>query len=513
MQTKSEISLKHNHTLSKKSLNKLYVFFIDIKNNCRRNFQQFLNEEPNYVESWMQAYNEALRSEDDALTFEFISKIQNIAISHYCEMDQSEKLKELTTKGNKFGLRGMFKTDELTGGNIPFLNYNTTIEGLQALMDYWEKEQKYPTHRLIISRISDEFFIRPMQEDGITKLYYCTLQSSTIVREEIYNKVKHLNRIVEALEDPNYKLRIHSDPQFLEQQLSAESIDFTVALKQNIQSAIDYYEKTIPSAKTLKQKIKAIVQLCQTIDQNHIWNDGNVRTAYILMNYLLLRNKLPLSILSNANQLDCLSKEQLEYDVIAGQDRFLKLFRGKLEAYQVKEEEECMYGKQSMGLEDVDISQYVDKKTLETFMHELSKNVNQIDSSYYIDKAFYKLLDTLAHEKKLTPEMINKLSALYESREMDVLFQEASVQKGCDALLTFLFEHQGKLNINSLRKNAEDKRAEDLSKGNVNKPAMDLLTADTEENAQLQSIPLYGLFGKPEQSTEAVDNKETQCFI
>ena len=87
----------------------------------------------------------------------------------------------------------------------------------------------------------------------------------------------------------------------------------SVGLKpeQIIQDYLDNFNAEMQVAETDKDKIRAIVRLAQDLDQAHVFKDGNLRTsAFILMNYLLIREGFSFVLWDNPLILDGYSLEQ-----------------------------------------------------------------------------------------------------------------------------------------------------------------------------------------------------------
>lgn len=68
-----------------------------------------------------------------------------------------------------------------------------------------------------------------------------------------------------------------------------------------------------------EEKIKLIAQTCQTLDQLHLFTDGNIRTIYLLLNKLLMENGLLPTTLEDPNIIDCFSVDEITAKIIAGQ--------------------------------------------------------------------------------------------------------------------------------------------------------------------------------------------------
>ena len=91
----------------------------------------------------------------------------------------------------------------------------------------------------------------------------------------------------------------------------------------NVDFCISLYEKA--PKRTEEEKLHAIARLCQDLDQFHVFVDGNIRTTGILvLNKLLLENKLAPAAMKDVNQLDCLSEQEIVDLIKEGQEYFRK---------------------------------------------------------------------------------------------------------------------------------------------------------------------------------------------
>lgn len=71
-----------------------------------------------------------------------------------------------------------------------------------------------------------------------------------------------------------------------------------------------------------REKITAIVELVQELEQRHPFSDGNCRTNNMFLNYLLLRENIYPTIIPDPNMLDAYSVPELVAAVIDGQRYF-----------------------------------------------------------------------------------------------------------------------------------------------------------------------------------------------
>lgn len=93
-------------------------------------------------------------------------------------------------------------------------------------------------------------------------------------------------------------------------------------LAKHMDHFIDDYEKKMPQCKTEDERLENIVDLCQKLERLHPFPDGNARSFAILtLNHLLVRNGMPLTMLSDPNILDGWSRAQVVAQVKIGQQR------------------------------------------------------------------------------------------------------------------------------------------------------------------------------------------------
>ena len=83
------------------------------------------------------------------------------------------------------------------------------------------------------------------------------------------------------------------------------------------------YIEVIAKARSDDDKLSAIVTFCQSLDQVHLFKDGNIRTVGMFtLNKLLYDNNLPFCSLNDVNVFDCLSIQELINAVKEGQAYF-----------------------------------------------------------------------------------------------------------------------------------------------------------------------------------------------
>lgn len=78
------------------------------------------------------------------------------------------------------------------------------------------------------------------------------------------------------------------------------------------------------------KKLKSIIKLCSQLTRYHPMKDGNTRTALIIFYRELIKNKLPLCIFDNPNQLDGFGQQDLYIEVLKGMNNYRKIFQNEL---------------------------------------------------------------------------------------------------------------------------------------------------------------------------------------
>lgn len=118
--------------------------------------------------------------------------------------------------------------------------------------------------------------------------------------------------------------------------ISSQHKNTRQVLTEQIKKFIEIYNKNILQASTEIEKIMVIIDLVQSCEQLHPFQDANCRTFCMLFfNHLLLRNGLPFAILENPNEFDLYSRKELLERVIKGMAFTLNLIKNN-ECYQAK---------------------------------------------------------------------------------------------------------------------------------------------------------------------------------
>ena len=132
------------------------------------------------------------------------------------------------------------------------------------------------------------------------------------------------------LKDPSYKCIINAVEKTLVN--ACHYPDIKTATIEKLQEIFDSYNTKISKAMP-KEKLKIIVDHVQKISQLHPFDDGNVRTCYVLLNRLLHQHGMPLTLMIDPNRFDGFDLDRLTYTIKEGQNAFLAWMQHKVPSY------------------------------------------------------------------------------------------------------------------------------------------------------------------------------------
>lgn len=187
--------------------------------------------------------------------------------------------------------------------NLDTINANTYVEKAK---DYYIKEREKltsPDSSLVISQKGKKTKPTKIPSYEEKQYFFKEIVSKSTTKE----KIKH-----DGFIRPSIKL--HS--------MAQEFIRAAVA------KLITNYFASLSTAKTDEDKVRVIIRFIQDLDQLHPFVDGNIRTFVILlMNKLLIDNKLKPCALLDANCLDALGLDELVIKIKEGQEMFFSLHK------------------------------------------------------------------------------------------------------------------------------------------------------------------------------------------
>lgn len=287
--------------------NFLYLFFIDIyKIRFDQLFKAHEEKEPGYAKSWMNAYIYAFGTPKQALTSNFINNIHSKCMA----FKETSNYTGYKTKGTSIDIFS-FITKDSNGNFEDDLAYSATANGLLEFITYWFFNQTAPVHKLS--------FVKNDTTICIDANKWSTYENEKLVKERIFDLSKDSSELYELFIDVTYTMKIDSFTNVAQSECLSKIHEMME--KEVVQS----YNKSIATADTDDQKIKVIVTHVQRIAQLHPYEDGNIRTCYVLLNKLLKDNGLSLTLFLNPNRLNCCSVDELTTMVKDGQEYVKKV--------------------------------------------------------------------------------------------------------------------------------------------------------------------------------------------
>jgi hypothetical protein len=83
------------------------------------------------------------------------------------------------------------------------------------------------------------------------------------------------------------------------------------------------HAKAMRGEKSDEGKLRRIAETCRTLEQAHLFNDGNARTVgFLLLNRLLLNAGMTPALMANPNEFDGFSLSELVQSIRQGQEKF-----------------------------------------------------------------------------------------------------------------------------------------------------------------------------------------------
>lgn len=317
MKTRSELA-RVNHIYPF-----LYLFTMDINRIPFQTYEKYENFEPGFSGPFISAYIEAFNEPVNArLSHSLFKKINQTAMSH---------------KQGKYGqyrkIPGHFMISFEKYDKFNNAAYTATIEGLQTFISHWIDQVKSP-HMLAIQpkKNPDKDTFALVSEDN--KTFWC-LASRDSVRKEVFNPEVHNPLIRNLTANFDYEFYVNT-------MVFAPGIvvDFQEKITQMMQQIFDDFYQEMSGVVSSEEKITLIAKHIQRITQLHPFEDGNIRTCYIIMNKLLLDHGLSLSILFNPNKLDACALPDLVKMIKEGQAIYQQLVNHHMpDNFEIKTDE------------------------------------------------------------------------------------------------------------------------------------------------------------------------------
>lgn len=288
----------------------LYLFITDVIQMHYKTYAEYAQKEPGYATPFLLGYLHAFQTpKDGRLSHALIQNVHKLATQHLPKT-QNQPGKYRQGHGC-FDLRvsaklanGLVMTDSA---------YNTTLAGVNELIDHWFLQSPAPTHTLAFQSQSTvpTYFLSCIDN----QLYWTCLDTSEAV---LFDKKQHLPLIHQLLHDRNYIPHLFT---------MRNKKQISELMEEKVQEWLDSYHNAIDSAQTDSARLSVIAQHIQWLDQLHPFRDGNIRTCYILLNKLLSDYHLSPCILINPNKFDGCDHAEIVRMIEDGQSLYQRLLR------------------------------------------------------------------------------------------------------------------------------------------------------------------------------------------
>lgn len=301
----------------------LWELFIDA-DRCPRNRYEFDIDEPGYLGSLFDSLNYALQYKGP-LTPEFIATLHDLAIKDV-KFERKQSLGYMETEHREYGNCNnalYIKDDAMTELGLQELEekimgthtntfsnqlhkWVTLVRNKGQFLKDWKK---HTLNRDAQSIASSNIMYHP---------HFLAIKETTHEKERTISAVKLILSIEKKWKDtPELTAGIF---------FFGDTFD---RYKQANRLICAYQEESKLTTSTEEKQI-AILRFIQNLDQSHLFADGNIRTvAFVLMNYLLVKENLCPVIWENPNVLDGHALIECYQLMLEGQSRFQsKLRRG-----------------------------------------------------------------------------------------------------------------------------------------------------------------------------------------
>ncbi|KTC76006.1 ankyrin repeat-containing protein [Legionella birminghamensis] len=289
--------------------------------------------EPGYLRAMYQAYDELFQKEN-TLSIATIKRIHQLATDKVANL--------LYDNSDNMNAKGDFRiTDSsLTGINLSEQGIKEFVEEL--LSEHSSKQDIY----LHASCGGSEGF-------NFTRAFFKDMED--ILKNQTTRDIEHFKQYCTGDNDHEKNMSFRYLKPYLNNLLTCQSIDEVISivhtclkksdfrymqsyqpndtqatLERTMQQFISKCDFSLSQATTPLQKLETIIDFIQSCEQLHPFSDGNTRTfSMLLLNYLLVKNGMPPTILTDPNNIILGTKQSLITDVVSGMKRFITLVNEK----------------------------------------------------------------------------------------------------------------------------------------------------------------------------------------
>lgn len=293
----------------------LYLFTMDLARIPFQTYSQYEKKEPGFSTSFFEAYIAAFNEQmDGRLSHQLIKKINQIAMSHVPTL----------RCGQYRSISGNFKIGFEDYKTLKNPVYSASLAGFKEFISYWMIKPESPVHMIGFESKSDlvngSFCLA--SENG--ELLWQSLHKGKPAKERFIES-KHFQLIQQLSTNFDYDLYINT------MSFNDEvDIDIEKKVETMMQHIFDEFHDEIGRVAFRDDKVTVIAKYIQRIGQLHPFQDGNIRTCYILLNKLLSDYGLSLSIMLNPNKLDACSLDEIVKMIKDGQVIYQQLINNRV---------------------------------------------------------------------------------------------------------------------------------------------------------------------------------------
>lgn len=392
----------------------VYLFLVDLHRiQLNHDYKKYVQTESGYGACMLKAYMAAFNAEKNGLmSVELIHTIHKEAMAFKPDANPGQ----YKSKSNGFKIAPSQFTFQ--SQIIKHDLYNATKEGINEFAEYWLKNNSRPIHKIFIycSKTKSNAYCFEPYGKGFT-VYHWPANNKITPSSYSLDYESGIKKIQELIED--------AETYFCSVTSFYSETNIKSLTTQKMQEIVSQFNTEIKKAKTSDEKIWLMAEHLQHIDQLHPYNDGNIRTLYILLNKLLRDHNLSLTLLMNPNRLDVCSTAQLVEMIKQGQEYYQQLIQhneGNLVFKLEKEFDENIQLITCIPQALFDISDNLIKK----FIDYVILDKPQMNESFVNNR--YTLLSN--HQKDtLTKSLMEKLSKLVDFSDKNFAPLKSAINK------------------------------------------------------------------------------------
>ncbi len=372
----------------------IYLFLTDL---CRVPFQHdyksYAETEPGYGASMLQAYLTAFNTKKDGkITEDLIKNIHESAMRFAPALNPGQ----YKNNWNNFSIAPYCKHD-LKNKVYEIPTFTVTETGMKEFIGYWMTNDHFAGHVLAFEPTSEDnphSFAFEHHPEGIAAHHVIgSTNSSTYKIVGIEEGLKLINQLLLKFE---YQCDVNTMTH-----VSQEELRKVISFR--MQDLITRYDNEIKQAQSEDEKLTAIVHFVQHMEQLHPFADGNIRTAYILLNKLLRDHGFSLTVLMNPNSLDGFSTAELVQMVKQGQAHYQQITQHKNGNLTLLAPAEMSETLRSITCYPQELHDINDQKLISSFINSVIKD----NPESLVNNRYCFLSDKVSSEASLLLEQLS----------------------------------------------------------------------------------------------------------